>query len=99
MGKQRSVLDALADLLIKFGSPKADKAWKRGYDKLANLFVVVGLAAFALRGWNVAFRSSGGINGPGGTVALVILILGGLVVFGFIMGWALRKGWRAADRA
>lgn len=98
ISRQRGFLDALADLLIKSGSPRAKKAWRRGYDKLSNIFFVSAVGLFALAGWNRAFRSSGGMDGPGGTVVVVGLILAGLVVFGFIMGWALRKGWKAAGK-
>ena len=101
MRRQRGFLDALADLLIKFGSPQGKKTWNRGIDglkRLAEFGLMLAALVFFAAIANRAFQSSGGMDGPGGTVVVVGLVLVGLVAFGFIFGWALRKGWKAADK-
>lgn len=45
------------------------------------------------------FRSTGGLAGPVGTGLIVIAAVAIFLLILFVMGWALRKGWKAADKS
>jgi hypothetical protein len=44
------------------------------------------------------YRDSGGLQGPVGVALVVVAAAAFFVLAFFVMGWALRKGWRAADK-
>jgi hypothetical protein len=45
-----------------------------------------------------AWRNSGGFGGPAGIPAIAFMALVALAAAGFIVGWSVRKGSRAADK-
>ena len=44
------------------------------------------------------FRNTGGLAGPIGIGLIIVAAAAFILLMLFVMGWALRKGWKAADK-
>ena len=69
--------------------------WNEAAGPLFGLGIIVSVGGSASARF---FRNTGGLDGPVGVGLIVIAVVAFFVLTLFVMGWALRKGWKAADK-